>query len=272
MRSLQERKTTVSRYKLSALGALLALILFFVARPPTFLENAVFTLLRPASSAESRAAASSSTLFELLRSKRALVDQNAELRLQLEESNAKSVAANLLAAENETLRTFAGRNPEGKRVLAGILLRPPEAPYDVLVIDAGTDENLTKDDRVFAYGNLALGVIEDISANRARVRLYSSSGISTNADIMQATSSIAVTLIGQGGGNFIVQLPRGALVATDTPIALPGITGSLVGVVGAIRSKPADSFETALAKSPVNIRGLRYVEVERGGATTTLVQ
>lgn len=272
MRSLQERKTAFSRYRLGIAGALLLVVLFFFAKPPAFLEDLVFGVLRPVASIESGTVASSGTILELLRSKRALVDENARLKQEMRDLNAKGVAMTLLEAENESLRAFAGRNPEKGRLRAGILLRPPETPYDSLVIDAGQESGIRKGDKVYAYGALALGTVEEVGPRRARVTLYSSPGVSTSADILQATTSVSVSLIGQGGGNFIVQLPRGAIAATNSPIALPGITSSLVALVGALRSKAADSFETALAKSPVNIRELRTVEIAPASATSTSAQ
>jgi hypothetical protein len=70
-------------------------------------------------------------------------------------------------------------------------------------------------------------------------------------------------LVGRGGGNFEMILPRDLVVANEATVVLPGITPYVVAVVETILTDPRDSYQKALLASPINIFELNLVEVEK---------
>ena len=70
-------------------------------------------------------------------------------------------------------------------------------------------------------------------------------------------------MIGRGGGNFEMILPRDFILEKGTEVVLPVITPYTLGIVQTILSDPRDSFQKALLASPVNIFELKFVEVEK---------
>ena len=69
-------------------------------------------------------------------------------------------------------------------------------------------------------------------------------------------------LVGRGGGNFEMVLPRDFTLTKDDKVVLPGISSYVVASVESTISDPRDPFMKALLVSPVNIQDLKFVEVE----------
>jgi hypothetical protein len=70
-------------------------------------------------------------------------------------------------------------------------------------------------------------------------------------------------VVGRGGGNFEMTLPRDFILEKGTNVHLPGINSFILGVSETIISDPRDPFIKALLVSPVNIQELKFVEVEK---------
>ncbi|MFH1608962.1 MAG: rod shape-determining protein MreC, partial [Patescibacteria group bacterium] len=140
------------------------------------------------------------------------------------------------------------------------------------IIDIGINQGIYVGQRVFAYGNIPIGKIAEVEANSSKVVLYSSPGEKTEAIISlghsltgEAGSAMSsfVELVGRGGGNFEITLPRDYILPEGTEIVLPGAYPYLLGTVKTIISDPRDPFQKALIVSPVNVQELKFVQVER---------
>ena len=143
--------------------------------------------------------------------------------------------------------------------LAVILAKPNQSPYDTLVIDVGTEQNLEVGDMVFAFGNVPIGRVSDVNQSSSKVVLFSSSG----EKIQVLVGDISMEISGRGGGNFEMVLPRDIILQKGDSAILPGIMPYVVGIVETIISDPRDSFQKALLTSPVNIQELKFVEVAK---------
>jgi hypothetical protein len=73
---------------------------------------------------------------------------------------------------------------------------------------------------------------------------------------------VFLEIVGRGGGNFEMIIPRDFIILKGDEVVLPGIVPYVVGIVETIISDPRDSFTKALLVSPVNIQELKFVEVE----------
>ncbi len=261
MRSRREHNKRSKRLTLYLAGGIGACILLFFIAPPAFLRSAIFTAGRPIWFVSNRITGGFSGIQVLLRSNRSLTEENARLKNTISELEAKEKTTAALRASNQTFMDLLRKKGETKGIFAGVLSGPPHTPYDTILIDAGTEDGVSLHDPVVAWGDIAVGTISHTGKGTSEVVLYSSPSVETPAILLAATSSIAVTLAGQGGGNFLIKLPRGVSVATDSPVVLPGAETILIASVGAVFEKPADAFETVLAASPFTLQGLRFVEV-----------
>ena len=207
-------------------------------------------------------------------SKKSLSFENENLKAKLNEQEARMSNYNSILDENLKIKETLGRkNEKINLVLAGILSKPNQSPYDTLVIDMGAKSGLVSGQKVFALGNVPIGRVAEVYANTAKIILYSNPGEKTevviggkparNADsVATAGGDTFMQIVGRGGGNFEMILPRDFVLEKGTEIVLPGITPYTIGIVQTIISDPRDSFQKALLSSPVNIQELKFVEVE----------
>jgi len=169
---------------------------------------------------------------------------------------------NSILDDNSKMEEILGRkNAKANIVLAGILSKPNQSPYDTLIIDAGANNGIAPGQRVFALGNVPIGRIAEVYSNSAKVILYSNPGEQT--EVVISGKDTFMQIVGRGGGNFEMILPRDFVIENGTEVVLPGITPYTVATVQTIISDPRDSFEKALLASPVNIQELKFVEVEK---------
>ncbi len=130
-----------------------------------------------------------------------------------------------------------------------------------MIIDAGVNQGVIINQKVFALGNIPIGKIAETYMNSSKVLLYSNPGEKTEVAITGKNTFIEV--IGRGGGNFEILLPKDFNIENGTEVVLPGITPRVLGTVVKTISDPRDAYVKALLVSPVNIEDLRFVEIER---------
>jgi rod shape-determining protein MreC len=191
-------------------------------------------------------------------SKNSLMQDNEKLKLQLDASAGTMLNYNSLLAENNELKDILGRKQEKETmVLAVILGMQNQSPYGSLIIDAGAKNLLKEGDIVFALGNVPIGRIAAVYPNSAKVVLLTNAGEKTQASINDALMEV----IGRGGGNFEMIMPRDFALVKGDQATLPGIFPYVLGTVETIISDPRDPFVKALLVSPVNVQALKFVEV-----------
>ncbi len=205
-------------------------------------------------------------------SKNSLQKENEDLKSQLEADQASLANYNSILSENESLKEILGRkNSKVSFVLSAILSKPNQSPYDTLVIDAGADEGLQVGNKVFAIGNVPIGRISNVYPNSSKVILFSNSGEKTQVVVGSKNTrlndhqvgQVFLDLVGRGGGNFEMIMPRDLTLTKGDQAVLPGITPYVVGIIETIISDPRDPFSKALLVSPVNVQELKFVEVEK---------
>ncbi|MEX0919364.1 MAG: rod shape-determining protein MreC [Parcubacteria group bacterium] len=224
-----------------------------------FLGGLVVRLAVPVWQTENALARSLQGVTDFFTSRKSLSDENVELRARVE-SLETEISSLYLGEEREmVLLELLDRRPSGPTVTASVLTHPPQSPYDVLIIDAGSSQGVNIGDRVYLPEGPVLGTVFEIFPRTARVRLYSSSGEMTGAVLERG--GVPVTMEGQGAGNFKIILPRDIEAERGDRVLSADITADLLAVIEDIRLEPTDSFKEILAKSPTNIFGIRFVFV-----------
>ncbi len=193
-------------------------------------------------------------------SKNSLYLENQNLKLQLDTQKALMSNYDYLLNENISLKEILGRkNQKTPMILAAILSKPNQSVYDTVIIDAGMGEGIQVGDKVFALGNIPVGRVAEVYSHSSKVILLSNSGEKTK--VLISRENILLELVGRGGGNFEMILPRNFTPTKGDQVVLPGINPYVVAVVETIISDPRDPFVKALLVSPVNIQELKFVEV-----------
>lgn len=192
--------------------------------------------------------------------KNKLNSEIAELESELAFEKAKSENTQSLLSENEKLKEILGRkNTNLSLTLATILSKRDRSLYDTLVIDAGSDQGISAGSLVYAYGNIPIGRIDMVFKNTSRVVLFSNSKEETGVVL----NGVHLQLVGRGGGNFEMILPRDLAITSGMQAVLPGITPYVVANVETVISDPRDAFQKVLFASPVNIEELNFVQIAK---------
>jgi cell shape-determining protein MreC len=261
MSYLLDKKTQQKKVFKIALGVILFFILFyFRAGVWSGFSTLSHTVFRPVLIGGNNIGEKFTNLQGYFISKNSLYLENQKLQSQIVESEADRANYTAVVAENESLKEILGRKPEQiVMTLATILAKPNQSPYDTLIIDVGIKQDIKIGDLVFALGYVPLGRIAEVYANSAKVILFSSAGEKTTATI--AEKNIAMELVGRGGGNFEMNIPRDLTLAQGNEVVLPGINPAILAVVEAIISDPRDPFTKALLRSPINVQAIKFVQV-----------
>jgi cell shape-determining protein MreC len=162
--------TTGLSWGLVALACVLLLVLVRFVAPNFFLH-----LSTPFSTASSATNGKVRAFVAGFRNTSALAERNTQL---VYENQALAFENQTLIARIEDMGKFADPAlPEG--VMAGVLARPPESPYDTLVLSSGLDDGIALGMRVFGPGGVPIGTISQVTADFSRVTLFSSPGVVT---------------------------------------------------------------------------------------------
>lgn len=193
----------------------------------------------------------------LLEEKKNLENENKLLRKQLEEIKIKSALFEGDGKDNEKSRSVASKKSGQKYLSAPILVRPPQSPYDALIVDAGSRDGVKKGMIATAYGDVFLGYVSEVFGRTSKITLISFPKRETN--VMLASSSISAIAVGKGGGNFEIVLPRSIKISPGEAVLTLGRNQMLVGIVEKIIADFSDPFQKILFRLPVNIQELKYV-------------
>jgi cell shape-determining protein MreC len=188
-----------------------------------------------------------------------LVDENLRLKERITSLELQVTTLNLTLSQERSLAELLGRERKAKEVIAAVLTRPPQSPYDLVVIDAGESDGLTVGARVRLPEGPILGTVSDLFPHSAKVKLFTTAGEKTDAILERG--NIPVVLEGRGGGNFRIIVPRETVVETGDRVISPDIGYSLLGVVEGVDVEATDSFKEILVKSPANIFSVRLVTI-----------
>lgn len=239
---------------LLALVAILLVGAALAARPA--LGGLFWTAAAPLRAVGDATARGAQYLFSPFSSVVALKDELAVLRVERTQLMAEVADRNLLAAENAALKAALGGDSSKHKIRAQVLARPPQLPYDTLLIDAGSARNITAGD-IVGSGAVALGVIADAAASVSRVRLFSAPGVSTEA-LLHGTIPVALT--GIGGGSFTARVPQSTNAKPGDAVRLADFE-HIVATVERTHLETGDTFLTVFLAAPVDYFELPVIEI-----------
>ncbi len=223
----------------------------------SFFSSTLQTIGRPIWKSQIMSSGIVGDIRSFFSSRSSLISENDSLKNQLNDLSAKAAVNDSLLSENESLKELLGRTNKKNLLLAAVIERPSQSPYDTMVVDVGSANNVSVGEQVFADSSLPIGTVTDVYGNSARVILYSSSG--QKVSVLLGTKNVKAEAEGQGGGNFTIKIPRGVAIQEGDRIIAPSITTAFFGTVSHIDLAPNDSFQTIYFNSPVNLNELRFV-------------
>jgi rod shape-determining protein MreC len=241
---------------------ILFLIFYFNKPIAKVLGTFTHTVLRPVLVFGNNASTRLHNLGSYFASKNTLLKENDTLKEEKLSLESKLVNYQSIENENKSLKELLGRLGENNSyILATILAKPNVTLFDTLLLDVGELDKVSVGDIVFAYGNIPLGKISEVYSHTSKVTLFSNAGEKTNAII--SSTNTYIDLIGRGGGNFEIILPRDFTVSEGENILLPDLNNYLIAKVVSTISDARDSYQKALLISPVNIQQLKFVQIRK---------
>lgn len=193
----------------------------------------------------------------ILKSKKKM---NLEIDRLAEENEALDVvalSANRLKEENIELKALFGREMEKNVVLASVIMRPPQSPYDMLVLDAGAKEGVRLGMKAVAHGEILIGYVAEVSEVSSKVKLLSFP--EEEIGVILENAGISVIAVGTGGGNMEIQIPGQIEVAIGESIITTGIFPYTAGIAEKIEADTNNPFKKIIFRLPININYLRSV-------------
>lgn len=199
-------------------------------------------------------------VVDIFSSKKDLLAKISKMQLMIDSYKARESFDLALEAENQKLKTELGRGSKDGGTLANIVTDPEHSLYDTFVIDAGSIDNISIGQSVYAFDGILLGTISKVGNNRSTVSLLSQSGKETYGNTV--TNHVAVTLIGRGGGEYEVRMPRDMRFEVGEIISAQSVSTSILAKIELIATDPRDPFQRLLAKAPINFQNLKWVIVK----------
>jgi len=197
-------------------------------------------------------------------------DEISKLKQENAELKSKILILEPLEKENQELKTMFShpRNPPaGGYILGAIISRPPQSPYDVLIIDAGSDNGVKEGMTVTVFSDNLLGYVTDVFSKTSKVKLVSFPGEETNAIIESVSqgAKISALAIGRGGGEMEIKIPSSLEVHSGDRIMTLGTYPLMLGIVEKAEINLSDPFQKIYFRLPVNLQELKYVMIEKYG-------
>ena len=198
---------------------------------------------------------------------RELTEENARLRQDLARVEAEAVAlrdARSAAAQSTALRAAVGGDIAPRHVTAAVLVRDPQPGRRVLVVDRGTNDGVAAGQPVLGPGATLVGVVVEVDARQARVRLLDDPGSAVAAVLQQARTAGA--LAGREGGLQLEFVPASAQVGVgdlvvSSPLGGRLPAGLLIGRVSEARSQPQELFKTIAVEPLTDYNRIEHVLV-----------
>jgi rod shape-determining protein MreC len=246
---------------------LVFLVLIFYFRSGVFkgLSVTAHTIFRPVMVLSNAVSSKFSGIGNFFSSKNSLIKENESLRESLTENFNQMTNYNSLVDENNQLKEILNRkqnpNMRDNMVLGAILEKPNHSAYDTIIIDIGENHGVKAGDIVFADGYVPIGRVDTAFRSTSKIVLFSTSRVVT--EVIVSGQNIFMQLVGRGGGNFEMILPRDSVIEKGTEVVLPGMHPYTVAVVETTISDPRDAAAHALLVSPVNIQHLKFVQVKK---------
>ena len=251
------RRSALSESRLFSFGAILIAVGLIVALVRVVAPDTFLTLAAPVLREGSLLSVQTERIMSGFANTQTLASEHQALVVQ---NNALSIQNQILAARVQDLTALVGTTtPSVYGIVAAVLARPPESPYDTLVVDAGTKDGAELGDKVLAMGGVPIGAVSAISPRRARITLFSAPLASTTAWVGNAR--IPIVLEGSGAGTFIAQIPRAAGIVVGDKVFVPGKGIRPIGTVKRIDTSPAAITEILRIRPTVNIFSLTVVEI-----------
>lgn len=223
-------------------------LLFFIAS----------VLMLPVLATQSWLAGSSGAIPEFVRDRTNLIEEIESLEIELAAQAEEDERLLVLERENEELRSLLGANEE-ERILAGVVARPNQLPYDVILLDRGSNEGVKVGAPVYVGDQTVIGYIHKTTPQTALVTLITTPGFVSTVFVFGP--NIYTNAVGQGGGQVRVGVPQGITIQEGDVVVLPTMSTGIYGAVTHVESHATQPEQYGYVSPAIPLSELRLVTV-----------
>ncbi len=174
---------------------------------------------------------------------------------EIKRIRASSFYVEELERENNELKAVFERNENTTALLSRVTLKPNFSPYDNLVVDLGSDDNVQIGDLAMTPSGVYIGDVKEVFDHQSRVEIFSSSG----RELVARINEQDIKMYGRGGGNFIANVPNDFTVRKGDLVEIAYYDNSLISYVEDIEGIEAEAEKKLMMKMPVSIYDLEWI-------------
>lgn len=225
---------------------------------PKLMSSTMTVVMAPVHGMNQWLEKSSSLVPSFFRDRRDLLATIQSLEHELSLSERSTLTQTRLSQENDRLRKLLGAAEED-RVLAAIIARPNELPYDLLQIDRGSDHGIEIGAPVFIGKETVIGLIVHVTPKYSFAELITTPEFTATAFI--AGANVVVTMEGMGGGVARVRVPQGVPLSVGDLVYLPSVEPGVFGSISHLENLPTQPEQYGYISPDTSLAGLYWVSV-----------
>lgn len=243
-------------FRIALLALLCGVLLFYLL--PKVILTVVSIVVTPFETLRVWVIESDDSLPYYLRDRHSLQTQIESLKQEIAMSGGTENTLTKLKTENEQFRQLCAAVPE-ERVVARVVGRPPQLPYDILMIDRGVEHGVVEAAPVFVGSDHVVGYVSRVYEKTALVTLVSTARFESMAYIIGP--NIYTYAVGVGGGMTKVVVPQGIPLSVGDTVILPAIDSGVYGTVAYIETSPTQPEQYGYVPMSQNLQSVQYVSV-----------
>ena len=170
----------------------------------------------------------------------------------------RKTIANLVSENQQLLSLVSGTS--SPRVLSNIIGRPPQLPFDALLIDVGSEDGVNENAVVYINDDKAIGLIARVYPHSSLVALASSPGVESSVYVIGP--DVYATAVGDGGGVMKVKIPQGIHLESGDLVVVPALGSGIYGIIDEVVSVPTEPVQNGYVTIGIPIQSLRTVTVD----------
>lgn len=201
---------------------------------------------------------SSSAIPTFVRSRAALREEIERLNTELVIAQRVELSNRRLLEENDRLRQLLSIS-DADRIVAGVIARPTELPYDLLQIDRGSAHGVTPGSPVFIGRDVVIGLVVHTASDYSFVELLTTPGFEATAFISGA--NITAVMEGMGGGVARVKVPQGIPLRVGDLVLLPSVEAGVFGRIAHVENRPTQPEQYGYISPDLSVSSIYQVGV-----------
>ena len=253
----QSQRSSDNKYLLRLAGFVVGVLAVGMLLPQ-FFSTVASVVVYPAQVVQSWWQQTTLSVPLLWKEKNILQAEIDRLNIEIADQGNKLSSFKSVQDENRKLRDLLG-NSSAPRIMASVVTRPDQLPYDLLQLDQGSNAGVEVGAPVYVGDGTVVGLVSRVYSRSSLVTLFTTPGFSTTAYLDEA--DVLVKLEGMGAGVARVLVPQGILLEKDQLVFLPSVQPGLFGKVVNVENQPTQPQQYGYITNDIPLQHMRFVFV-----------